>query len=165
MPQMREKKHRLPDAAYVGQRAVSFTGCETDRRAVFASAAVVSALVPLLGEAASGEGCIVPIYCFMPDHFHILMFGLHDGSRPKVAMERFKHMAGSWAHYNPEVGIHLQRNFYDRIVRRSEGYAASVRYIALNPVRAGLAPDIESWPYTGSIGADLSETLLDAFWD
>ncbi|MGV3616425.1 MAG: hypothetical protein ACO1SV_20425, partial [Fimbriimonas sp.] len=87
MEPIREKKHRLPEAAYIGQKAVSFVGCEDDRQPLLANAEVVGALVPLLEGAASREGCIVPIYCFMPDHFHILMFGLHDKSRPKVAMD------------------------------------------------------------------------------
>jgi hypothetical protein len=72
---------------------------------------------------------------------------------------------GRWLEYDSNLPARLQKDFYDRIVRRSEGFAASVRYIALNPVRAKLAADIDSWPFTGSIGCDLKEVLLDSFWD
>ncbi|MGV3615499.1 MAG: hypothetical protein ACO1SV_09700, partial [Fimbriimonas sp.] len=80
------------------------------------------------------------------------------------AMDLFKRAAGRWAEYDSDLPIRFQKDFYDQIVRKSEGYAAHVRYIALNPVRAKLAEDIHAWPYTGSIGAELDETLLDAFW-
>ncbi|MGV3613882.1 MAG: transposase [Fimbriimonas sp.] len=161
---MREKRHRLPEAAYVGRKAVSFVVCEAARRPLLANPQVVDALVPLLSRSAAAEGCVVPVYCFMPDHVHVMVLGLRDDSRPKSAMERFKNAAGRWAEYDSTLGIRFQKDFYDQIVRRGKGYASHVRYVALNPVRAGLVTHIEAWPFTGAIGADLNETLLDAFW-
>jgi putative transposase len=161
---IREKRHRLPEAAYYGRKTVSFTACAENRRRGFDDPDLVAAFVPHLTDAARETGCVVPIYCFMPDHLHVVVLGLDDASRPKRAMELFKHDTGMWlAEHRPNLS--WQKDFHDRIVRRSEGFAAHVRYVALNPVRAGLAPDIDSWPFTGSVGCQLSEVLLDAFWE
>ncbi|MGV3616638.1 MAG: transposase [Fimbriimonas sp.] len=99
----------------------------------------------------------------MPDHLHMIVSGMTDGAAPKRAMEAFKRDSGMWlARHRPD--LRWQWNFHDRILRRKE-IAAACRYIALNPVRAGLAEDIHAWPFTGSIGFDLNEVLLDAFWE
>jgi putative transposase len=89
--------------------------------------------------------------------------GKEEWSLPKMAMERFKYDSGNWfEEHRPE--LHWQKDFHDRIVRRSEDWAAHLRYVALNPVRAGLAQDIQEWPFKGAIGCDLDEVLGDAFW-
>lgn len=100
----------------------------------------------------------------MPDHLHIVFLGLGDASRPKVAMALLKQRSGYWLAQN-RPDIVWQDDFYDTILRRSRGFTASLRYIALNPVRAGLAEHIHDCPYTGSIGCELNEVLTDAFWD
>lgn len=80
-----------------------------------------------------------------------------------MAMERFKQKSGEWlAVRHPELA--WQKDFYDHIVRAKEGYEAKARYIALNPVRAGLATDVYGYPFTGSIGYELREIIEDAWW-
>lgn len=159
----RERKHRLPEAAYYGKKCVAFTANEARRKPLLACDEVHDALRAILATAAREHGCTVPVYCLMPDHLHVLLLGTDDASRPKRAMERFKYLSGIWFQQcRPDLD--WQKDFYDRIVRRSEGLDAQARYVALNPVRKGLAPDIFAWPYTGSIRYDLREVLLDAWW-
>ena len=44
-----------------------------------------------------------------------------------------------------------QDGYYDHIVRSEEGVLRVARYIAANPVRAGLVPDAAAYPFTGSL--------------
>ena len=48
MPPIRAKKHRLPDAAYRGERNVAFTANEDSRRPLFRDGTVVEAMLPIL---------------------------------------------------------------------------------------------------------------------
>lgn len=160
---VREKKHRLPEAAYYGQKSVAFTACTENRRRGLANASVVEALLPMLESAANTHGCLVPLYCFMPDHLHLVIRGMTDTSAPKRAAEAFKRDSGMWLAEN-RPNLEWQKDFYDRILRYNE-ISATVRYLALNPVRAGLTSDINAWPFTGSLGYNLSEVLQDAFWE
>lgn len=163
MEPIREKRHRLPEAAYHGRIAVAFTACEKERRCLLANQLAFAAITDCLTEAAKLHHCVVGIYTVMPDHLHALIVGTEENSRPKDAMSMFKHRSQfRLSQLFPEFD--WQDNFYDRIVRKSEGWAQCVRYFALNPVRAELAPDIDSWPYTGAVGCDLRDSLTDAFW-
>ena len=153
----------MPEAAYVGRKAVSFTACEIARRPGLATDAVFGMVRETLAEATERHDCSAPIFCLMPDHLHALVLGLSDTSRPKAAMERFKQKSGErLARDHPS--LEWQKDFYDRIVRRSEGYENVARYIALNPVRAELSSDVYGWPYVGSIGYELREIIEDAWW-
>jgi len=128
---------------------------------MFRSADVVAEFVAELARSTARFQCIVPIYCFMPDHLHVILKGLGPGSRPKLAIERFKHQTGNWLKQNaPEFS--WQDDFYDHIIRKGEDVDAQIQYVAANPVRAGLALDLFAYPYTGSIGCDLREVFLSA---
>jgi putative transposase len=157
---VREKTHRLNPEAYHGKVCVAFTANEKDRRPVLASATVFEIVRSAFEEAAQRHACTVPIFCLMPDHLHALVIGTTDSSRVLDAMARFKWRSGM--KLRPH-GIAWQKDFYDHIVRESEGWATQARYAALNPVRAGLITEPELWPYTGSIGYTVAEVLDDAF--
>jgi len=120
-------------------------------------------LVPKLEQAASAHGCTVPVYTFMPDHLHVLLLGTSEQSDTKAAMDAFKYKSGWWFYRN-RPDISWQKDYWDHVVRSYEGWEAQARYIAANPCRAGLAPNVFAWPYTGCIGHKLEEVLLDAFW-
>ena len=57
----------------------------------------------------------------------------------------------------------FQTSFYDHIIRTGEDWRAQARYIALNPVRAGIWEDPLEYPFTGVIGEDRREMLLEIF--
>jgi putative transposase len=163
MRRVREKRHRLPDAAYHGRKTVSFTACVERRRPLYRDPEVVRAFVEILAEQASLAGCLVPIYCFMPDHMHVMIQGLEETSRPKVAMDEFKSGAGLWlARHRPD--FELQKDYHDRIVRAAEDWRAHAFYVFQNPLRAGLVDDPYAYPFTGSVGYDLVEMLHDVSW-
>lgn len=81
MKQVRVKPHRLPAAVYFGEDVVSFTVCEDNRRAIFRSSDIVMPMLEILRAAAVKFANEIPIYCFMPDHLHVIFIGKEFRSR------------------------------------------------------------------------------------
>lgn len=102
--------------------------------------------------------CVVPIYCFMPDHLHVMFKGLAASSDALEAMSRFKLISGCWFDRRRLSG--WQENFHDHVVKGHEDWRAHATYIALNPVRAGLVDNAFDYAYTGTIGCDLQDVVL-----
>ena len=161
MEGFRSKKHRLPAAAYRGQKNVAFTANVEGRRPLFRDAEVVHAMLPILAEQTARFGCLVGIYCFMPDHLHLILCGQRDDADAKAAMDAFKTKTGLWLGANRH-GWAWQDGYHDHIIRRGEDWRRQVRYAYLNPVRKGLTDDPSAWPHTGAIGFDLLELMMDA---
>lgn len=155
------KKHRLPEAAYRGQKNVAFTANVERRRPLFDDASVVEAVLPILRTQTERFGCLVGIYCFMPDHLHLILCGQTVTSDAKAAMDAFKTQTGLWlGECRPEFA--WQDGYHDHIIRRSDDWRRQVFYVYMNPRRKGLVDDPMAWPFTGSIGFDLEELLIDA---
>jgi putative transposase len=155
------RPHRLPLKDYIGQRDVTFDACTFDRAKIFTRKEVVDPLVAHLAKAAAEHQCLVPIYCFMPDHLHVMVYGQREDSNVLEAMHRFKLLSGKWLHRKSLPN--WQGNFYDHIIRSGEDWRRHATYIALNPVRAGLTDDPFKYPFLGTIGCDLQDVILP--WD
>jgi hypothetical protein len=76
----REKHHHLPREHYRGDVNVAFTVCVARKVELFTDNEVVSVFVALLTKSVKKYGCIVPVYCFMPDHIHLLVSGQSESS-------------------------------------------------------------------------------------
>lgn len=151
------RPQRLPRDRYIGERTVAFHATTWDRARVFVADPVVEHQIMLLERASKMHGCVVPVYCFMPDHAHIMLMGLGPTSDLLGAMTKFKTLSGTWLHGQ---GLpRWQKDFYDHVMRAGEDWRNHARYIAENPVRAGLASDWSVYPYTGSIGCDLQDIV------
>ena len=137
---------------------VAFTACVADARPLFTDGSVVKAFVALLQSAAECNGCIVVIYCFMPEHLHVMLHGQHESADTWQAMVEFKQRSGFWLKQHRPDMI-WQKDFYDHVIRRDEDLGAQVRYIAGNPVRRGLVKDWREYPHTGAIGIDLDAVI------
>src|SRR5262249_45674856 len=83
---IREKPHRLPRHCYRGRVIVAFTACVDKRHTPFVDSEVVSDFLDSLGKAATKCKCLVPIYCFMPDHVHVILHGQDDSADAWQAM-------------------------------------------------------------------------------
>jgi len=160
MTNIREKKHRLPRDCYRGRVAVAITVCIDQRRAPFVEADTVTAFVAKLTEVATKNHCSVLIYCFMPDHVHLIIHGIDDAADAWQAMVDFKQKTGFWfARQHPEFC--WQKDFHDHVIRADEDLGAQIRYIANNPVRKGLVSHWQEYAFTGSIGVNLKEIMAD----
>jgi REP element-mobilizing transposase RayT len=87
-------------------------------------------------------------YCLMPNHVHLLA---RTGDVPLAKfMQGLQQSYTQWFNRRHEKVGHVFQGRYRAIVCDSEAYLLTlVRYIHLNPVRAGLVEDPGQYPYSG----------------
>jgi REP element-mobilizing transposase RayT len=119
---------------------------------------IVSVFIDILSSVVAKMDCIVPVYCFMPDHQHLIITGTHSDSDIWKAIVSYKQKTGSWMSAN-KPNMKWQKDFYDHILRRHEDIAVHVKYILDNPVRKGLARSWQEYPFKGSIGCVLEDII------
>lgn len=86
-------------------------------------------------------------YCVMPNHYHVTLCP----TRPNLseAIRRINSTYAQWWNNRHErVGHVFQGRFKDQIVERDEYLLVLCRYVALNPVRAGLSEHPEDWEWS-----------------
>lgn len=100
-----------------------------------------------LAEAVAAHRWRCHGYCLMANHYHLLLetpeATLSDGMRwlSSVTTQRFNRRHG--------LGGHLyQGRFKSVVVERDSHFLEALRYIALNPVRAGLVARADAWPWS-----------------
>ncbi len=160
MPFVRERPHRLPRDCYRGPVTVSFTACIESFKQPFVDAKIVGEFVSLLTKSIEKYECIVPIYCFMPDHLHVMMHGQSDKADLWQAMVHFKQLSG-YRFGQAGREFEWQKDFHDRVIRDVAERAVRIRYIADNPVRRQLAVVWSDYPFTGAIGIELLRVMAD----
>lgn len=153
---IREERHRLPIESYQGQIETFFTADSRDGKAIFDGDEIVAGCIDRLTRAIAKYSCIVPIYCFMPNHVHLVIQGSESDSNTWKAMCLFKQLTGYW--FSRRWPEHKwQKDFHDTIIE--DDHNGVIRYILDNPVKAGLCTEWSEWPYTGSIGIDLQDVI------
>lgn len=152
----RGRPPRLDPEAYTGQRTVSFTAVVLNRTPIFTDADIVEAMIAHLKRACDEHLCTCLIYCFMPDHGHFILRGLEAESNCCLAMSRFKYLSGNWLSIRrlPK----WQEGFHDRVMRWQE-LRDHAKYVAMNPVRAGMVENFNDYPYLGSFLGSVPEVL------
>jgi putative transposase len=108
----------------------------------------------LLAGIAAAKKWRVLAYCLMPNHVHLLI------ETPEGNLARgMQHLHGLYARmFNDRygyVGHHFQGRYGSKLIRDDAQLITVVRYIARNPVAAGLAAD---WPWNSCIPATTGET-------
>lgn len=166
---VREKKHRLPREYYKGVMSVAFTLClkrdvgevggeEVATGFSLRDPEVVNIFLNILEAVVTKEACIVPVYCFMPDHQHLIIKGKQSDADIWKAAVKYKQKTGFWMALNrPETK--WQKDFYDHVIRTNDDIASQIRYILDNPVRKGLVPFWGQYPFKGAIGCNLEDIL------
>ena len=155
---IREKRHRLPREYYQGEVSVAVTLCMRNREHVFTEPQLVDIFTGMLSDAAGKAACSVPAYCFMPDHHHILITGMQQGSDVWKAVVNYKQRTGYWLSVHMP-GVEWQKDFYDHVIKTPAELAVRARYILDNPVRKGLVQKWQEYPFKGSIGCALDDVL------
>ncbi|HEU4395361.1 MAG TPA: transposase [Planctomycetota bacterium] len=97
----------------------------------------------------TGTRCFA--FAAMPNHFHLL---LETGPTPLSLVMRCLGTAYAmdFNRRHERVGYVFQNRFLSKLVRNDGGLLAVVRYVHLNPVRAGLVADLDALaihPWTG----------------
>src|SRR5207245_9903449 len=95
-------------------------------------------------------------FVVMPNHFHLLITPLS----PVTLEKAIQFIKGGFSYRaKKELGFAgeiWQTSFYDRRVREADEYVRFRYYIHMNPVRRGLVPAPEEFPY-GSVHLRLDE--------
>jgi len=86
-------------------------------------------------------GVTCPIFCCMPDHFHLMWIGLFDHTDQLNAMKYLRKQVNLTL---GKIGFELQAQAYDNVLqeeeREKEAFEDACEYIARNPERKGLVP-------------------------
>jgi putative transposase len=93
-------------------------------------------------------------YCLMPNHVHIIAVPSHlDGLRAMFAEAHRQYT--TFINRRHKWTGHLWQGRFGSVVMDEKHLAAALRYVSLNPVRAGLADSPEAWPFS-SVKAHLT---------
>ena len=98
------------------------------------------------------------VYCFMPDHVHLLIEGLAETSDCKQFIVRSKQYS---AHaYAEQFNQRLWQPFaFEHVLRDDEKLHVVARYILENPARAGIAQSVLDYPFLGSQVLEVGDLL------
>ncbi len=117
------------------------------KHAIFRDDADRGVLLRILGEAVKRFGWELHAYCLMGNHYHLLlttpMPNLSRGMKQLngVFTQRFNRR-------NERVGHLFQGRFGAILVERETYLLELVRYISLNPVRAGIVASADEWRWS-----------------
>ena len=138
-----------------------------DRRPIFGVETDFVRFLELLALGIDRHGWRCHAYCLMHNHYHLLV----DTPRANLS-EGMRHLNGCYAQdfhrRHGTVGHLFQGRFGATLVEKDEGHVfAVVRYIARNPVAAGICERPQDWPwssYAALIGERPPPDWLTTHW-
>jgi len=103
--------------------------------------------IHLLGDVCERFGWLCYAYCLMDNHYHLLI------ETPEANLSRgMRQLNGVYTQrFNRQHGRcgHVFQGRYKAIVVQKEAYLLELcRYVALNPVRAGMVNDVADWSWS-----------------
>ena len=102
-------------------------------------------------------------YCLLSTHYHLLF--LTPRTDLAAGMQYLNGRYAQWANWHRSERGHVFEGRFGSVMVRSQGHSLELhRYIALNPVRAGLVRRPEDWPWS-SLQAVLGKRDPEAFLD
>lgn len=118
-----------------------------EQREVFRDDADRRGFMTALGDVVGVRGWELGTYCLMPNHVHLVVRtpdgDLSDGMRDLLSAH-----ARSFNGRHERVGHLFSGRFHSCVVLRDAHHSELYRYVALNPVRAGLVDDPASFPWS-----------------
>ena len=157
------RPEHLPGFNYVGLRRYFLTFCTDARRPHFRDRAAVDIACREILRSAETERFAVIVYCFMPDHLHLLVEGLTANADALRFIARAKQYSGY--RFSRDTGGQLwQRYGFERILRNEDATHSVARYILENPVRARLVQTPEEYPFSGCPAYSIAAVLDAVAW-
>jgi putative transposase len=147
---------------YYGSQDLHFITCSCyERRAWLSSRARRNLFLEILEQTRQAYDFVVVGYVVMPEHFHLLISEPEKGN-PSLVMQVLKQrfarrilrqvrrraacLVGSLPRSNLE---HVwQTRFYDFNVWTARKHVEKLRYMHRNPVKRGLVPEPDQWPWS-----------------
>ena len=109
-------------------------------------------VIPTLGalrDSCHAHGFEAYAYCFLPDRMVLLIRGKEETADMKMFLSAFR--AGSESAFAARTGKRLwSKKYQERVLRKTEVTRAIAEEIFALPVKAGLAPAKEAYPFQGS---------------
>ena len=127
-----------------------------ERRAIFIDRRGYEAFLKILQRVTMESGATVFAYCLMPNHFHL---AIQVGAVPlSVVMQRIlSSYAQTFNQRYDRVG-HLFEGRHKANPCLDDRYLLGlIRYIQMNPVRAGLVARAEDWPWSSRAPVELPD--------
>jgi putative transposase len=130
---------------------VFVTACTKNRRPWLACEEAHRLLVQVWRRA---DTWLVGNYVLMPDHLHLFAAPRLGGSLalPDFTIERWLQF---WKSQFSKAHSHAdwvwQTSAFHHRLRQDESYSQKWLYVQENPVRAGLASEVNTWPYQGEV--------------
>jgi len=87
-------------------------------------------------------------YCLMPNHYHFLVRQDSDMPAGWLPQHIFNSYAKSYNHRYRHSGTIFAGNYHVRLVDKPDYLVHLCRYIHANPVKDGIASDLNLWPYS-----------------
>jgi REP element-mobilizing transposase RayT len=135
---------------YTGRSAAHWTLSIHDRAQGWLTSPFHYRFREVLAHAGSRYHCATPIYCLMPDHLHVLLWGFGEDADLYLAIKFLK------KHTAPMLRpARYQKQAYDHVLGEDElergAFEAICYYIAENPVRAKIVPNARDYKFSGSV--------------
>lgn len=145
-------KQRLTrlDEIFLKRPVFFVTFCTANRRSVLHQPAIHAVFVSFC-QKASAFGAYVGRYVIMPDHIHLFVTILPDATPLSNWVKSLKNTLSKTLRFAEQPPPHWQKGFFDHVLRSHDSYDQKWRYVAENPVRAGLVKVWDEWPYQGTI--------------
>lgn len=125
-----------------------------EKRAIFHDDRDRSRFLELLEEVLLEGGATCFAWALMPNHFHLVVRTCDQPLRRLMARLNTAYAVGFNLRHD-RAGHLFQNRYHSKIVENDEYLLTAIRYVHLNPLRAGIVPDLatlESYPWTGYAG-------------
>jgi putative transposase len=126
------------------------TLCSHDR-AQFLANEEIHAAFRTFCEHASPHGVFVGGYVIMPDHVHVFASIGESAVALSGWVKSLKNTLSKTLRQQNHPAPHWQKGFFDHLLRSADSYSQKWDYVLANPVRAGLTPSQDAWPFQGVI--------------
>ena len=133
------------------QWPIYFVTATTNKRRNLLNRADVHQSFIQFARNGSDHGVWIGHYVLMPDHVHLFARFGRDSISLSIWQKSFKNTISKILRTANFAPPHWKRGFFDHVIRSRESYDQKWRYVRENPVRAGLAPSAEEYPYGGEI--------------
>ena len=127
---------------------VFVTICTKNRKSILAD---MEAQAILRDAWKAADAWLVGRYVIMPDHLHLFCAPEELVAEPLTRWMNFWKSFSARRWPRREDSPVWQRHFWDTQLRRGESYDQKWDYVVGNPIRAGLASQVEDWPYQGEL--------------
>ncbi len=103
----------------------------------------------LLAQAARKAGSQILCYCLMPDHVHIIIMPNEEDGLRRTFADAHRRYTG-YVNVRRRVTGPLWGGRFGSVVMDKEYLSHAVRYVLLNPVRAGLVKRPQDWKWSSA---------------